>query len=365
MAVNKVVINTENGAETIVDLTGDSVNPAALAQGYTAHDSSGKAIEGTMPTSTVLYTEQSLSEGQKSQARDNIGAVGEELIPFVIDTTLAEANTIISAEVAKKMQLEPAFANSVAECTDISKMYVLPDGFIYAYTRVAVEKYTNALEMATDATGNSLYNGKGYKNGVRLTDIVVSSNPNGESTNANYMSTGFIKYQLYNDTSVKYPSIYVKGLAWTNVSDTRMRWYRKLSTATSYSDVYGNMSISGSKLTDNGLYKIEKKVGESWVETTSADTGTYWRITPDGEAMAAALKAYHPGYNLGELDRFRFSLAGKGENLIISIGEPIETIEQYGWNNTGRAFVPADNEDRIVALEAKVAKLETIIQSLA
>lgn len=51
MAVNKVEVN----GETIVDLTGDTVTPASLAKGVTAHDASGAKIEGTMPTG-VSYT---------------------------------------------------------------------------------------------------------------------------------------------------------------------------------------------------------------------------------------------------------------------------------------------------------------------
>ena len=49
MAVNKVVMNTENGAQTLIDLTGDSVTPEALDEGVTAHDASGNQIVGTAP----------------------------------------------------------------------------------------------------------------------------------------------------------------------------------------------------------------------------------------------------------------------------------------------------------------------------
>ncbi len=43
MAVNKVVF----GNETLIDLTADTVSADKLASGYTAHDKSGAAIEGT------------------------------------------------------------------------------------------------------------------------------------------------------------------------------------------------------------------------------------------------------------------------------------------------------------------------------
>lgn len=48
MGVNKVVMNTPNGEETIIDLTDDSVIPETLPEGVTAHDASGEPIVGTM-----------------------------------------------------------------------------------------------------------------------------------------------------------------------------------------------------------------------------------------------------------------------------------------------------------------------------
>ena len=50
MAVNKVVMNTADGAETLIDLTEDGVTPETLARGVTAHDASGNPITGTMRT---------------------------------------------------------------------------------------------------------------------------------------------------------------------------------------------------------------------------------------------------------------------------------------------------------------------------
>lgn len=54
MAVNKVVYNTENGAETLIDLTGDSVTPETLAKGATAHDASGNVIEGALLREVIV-----------------------------------------------------------------------------------------------------------------------------------------------------------------------------------------------------------------------------------------------------------------------------------------------------------------------
>lgn len=49
MAVNKVVYNTEDGEQTLIDLTEDTVTADTLAEGVTAHSASGETIVGTMP----------------------------------------------------------------------------------------------------------------------------------------------------------------------------------------------------------------------------------------------------------------------------------------------------------------------------
>lgn len=55
MAVNKVVMNTANGEETLIDLTGDTVTADTLAEGVIAHDASGARIVGTMSANQDIY----------------------------------------------------------------------------------------------------------------------------------------------------------------------------------------------------------------------------------------------------------------------------------------------------------------------
>lgn len=76
MTVNKVVYD----GKTLIDLSADSVTPETLAEGVTAHAASGAPIVGIAPTTAVRYTEQSLSDAQKKQARENIDAE-----PFVFE----------------------------------------------------------------------------------------------------------------------------------------------------------------------------------------------------------------------------------------------------------------------------------------
>lgn len=52
MANNTYVNKVQYGSSTLIDLTGDTVTAASLAQGYTAHDASGAPITGTMSGGT-------------------------------------------------------------------------------------------------------------------------------------------------------------------------------------------------------------------------------------------------------------------------------------------------------------------------
>lgn len=54
MAVNKVVINTTNGEQILIDLTGDTVTAEKLAMGYTAHGANGQRIIGTFTPSSSI-----------------------------------------------------------------------------------------------------------------------------------------------------------------------------------------------------------------------------------------------------------------------------------------------------------------------
>lgn len=59
MAINKVIY----GSETLIDLTGDTVEPAKLLSGATAHDKTGETIEGTC-TFDVDSTDGTVAVGE-------------------------------------------------------------------------------------------------------------------------------------------------------------------------------------------------------------------------------------------------------------------------------------------------------------
>lgn len=83
-------------------------------------------------TATVKSAYGSAKEGGYTGTESEFS---EDINP---DNIKAEANNYIATELAKRGQLKPEFANSVDELKesgDTSKLYVLPDGYIYAYMK--------------------------------------------------------------------------------------------------------------------------------------------------------------------------------------------------------------------------------------
>ena len=100
MAINKVVYNTENGAETLIDLTGDTVTPETLAKGVTSHAANGEVITGLAPLITVTQEagqSESLVMSQKATT-DCINKLSNDMSHALQDTAifggeLANANS--------------------------------------------------------------------------------------------------------------------------------------------------------------------------------------------------------------------------------------------------------------------------------
>lgn len=222
----------------------------------------------------------------------------------------ADNIAFISTELAKRGQLKPEFANSVEECTDTTKLYVLPDGYIYAYM-LSEESYTNQIPVATDTNGN-IYNIIGYKTGTRL------SSSGGDTTVNGMDSTGFIPCKL-NDV------VRLQGIHF-NKNSSNIELYR--------------ICLYDENKNYLGLYQGTKPLDSEALNGVWDDNGNLIKFTI-GKYLGKE----------GQCAYIRICGDTFSSNPIVTINEEITTSIGYSWSNTGHAFVPADYEDRIFALE--------------
>ena len=221
-------------------------------------------------------------------------------------------------------QLTPLFANSVEECTDETKLYVLPDGYIYAYKTVTTEGGTEEVtEQITD----------GYTDDLRLsTSIVGSTSP----------LSGFVTSPLVDISD--YPdgfTIELSGASWCDTGTTNTTGYAFQFTA-----VDGGTSRCGFLKNEAATnYGYEIICNETTKEVTITTTSTFKEM----------------------YKQIRFSGMGTSASAVVEIiynrVTEDETITE--WTNTGHAFVPADYESRIIELEDRATTLEEKVDGLS
>lgn len=223
---------------------------------------------------------------------------------------------------AEIVQQAPLFANSIEECTDTSKLYVLPDGYIYAYLYTeAVYDCKNWIPYSVD-TDDSIYNGIGYKVGCR-----INSSGALKEGETKYALTGFIPFVF---GEIVYLS------------------------ADIFKDDPGSCVISPFNGSKQFLSNASVYVNNTAVSTDS--NGNYVfdpRLMESGSSIWAG----------AEFIRVT-GVASMSSNSIVTVDEEIGSNPDnntgggggYAWVSTGHAFVPADYEERIIALEEKATE---------
>ena len=81
------------------------------------------------------------------------------------EAILDQCEDWIADAMAQRAQIEPEFANSIEECLDTTKLYVLPDGYIYAYAKSITDCPEIVIEEQADAYYNkngSITSGEGF-----------------------------------------------------------------------------------------------------------------------------------------------------------------------------------------------------------
>ena len=208
----------------------------------------------------------------------------------------------------------PQFVNSIEECVDTTKLYVLPDGYIYAYMYTekteTVKGYTNKIPTSIDTDG-SIYNGCGYKNGWRINSSLV------EKEQSDCGITGFIRV--------------------TDGDVIRAENYGICTNGYQYVHQYNsNFQKAGSTPQSNDWLTTRKLE-----YTVPSNVGVYY---------------------------IRLSLGEFTSNSIVTVNEEIKetttTTTKYEWTNTNQKFIQGNYDEEINELEVKVNKNTSDIEIL-
>ena len=224
--------------------------------------------------------------------------------------------SFITNELASREQLKPEFVTDISECIDSSKLYVLPDGYIYGY--LPSESDNNVLPFAVGEDG-LIYNGCGYKENTRW-----STSGNTDATLNGVCITGYIEV---NPGDV----VYLKNITMPN----------------------NNSSCA---------VHMFKSIDDTNEGTQNATSLTNYNdaVWDSGNNLSQFTIAKNSSYKF-----IRIQCTGITEESIVTINEEYANdTKVYSWQKTNHAFVPADYEDRIINLESATQSHESDIITL-
>ena len=323
------VLNNSYDATTGVYtlLVGSDVNDGAGTLGGFGLLGSAKYLRlsiGNINENTIITWNEEITEDGSTSTSYDWTSTG---LAFVSADFVADMK-------AQGMQQSPEYAEGdtieeqlvwLAENGDQSKLYLLADGFLYQWklTQKEVESgssYTNILPTATDTDRTTIYNGKGYSDGGKRLSSSGSEGVTGVTNNA---ITGFINNVSVGDV------IRIKNFWSPNGVTNYLISYNSSNAKVNY-QTWGATSTE-----------------ENWLASPVS-----WTTVADGVVTVVLTEAlFGTGF-----DAIRFSGVITADT-IVTINEEIKEgggttiVTEEAWVSTGHAFVPADYEDRIVAVE--------------
>ena len=245
------------------------------------------------------------------------------------------------------VETPPEVVNSMEECVDTTKRYVLPDGYIYAYRKKFVPggtfpNFKNQLPISLDPlTQNGVLNGCGYEQKKRYT--VDTTNRVFKKADSKYdkYTTGLIPIR-------EGDIVRVNGMGYhTTVGDEPI-----FSVVRETNDAVGQVKGSnlasitdgGGKYTSTGTYGNAKL---SDVEIHIND-GTFGWVTQYGNAKYLWFEIYN---------------TTPPEDVIITVNEEITYTTtqdhwEWNWESTGELYVQPDYLGMITDLQNRVKTLE-------
>lgn len=253
---------------------------------------------------------------------------------IITDADKAEIAETVKAQVPLvKSAEQPTFVNSIDEMTDTSKVYVMPDGYMYGHREI--ENY-NLLKLSEVSYSSRLQDDKA--------GIVTS--------NAQNAVTGWfpVEYGKFYTLSILYNGNRISGSTLFNLV---RRINLKLADGTiivySESDIKNNNPVVN--YTTNNTIRI--------LHENAVAVMVHIYMGGIDISTTAKLEAYQPMICEGDTVESAYNKAMTYEYLNGEAGGVAE------WYNTGMKYnQPADYEDRVLALEVEVAELQEKAEEL-
>lgn len=345
-SVTQTTTSTTDGGTNIITVTKtDGTTSTFSVKNGTKGSTGEKGTDGKTPVKGTDYWTPADKNEIKEYVKDEIPTKTSQLTNdsgFLteIELTPEQLNDITEAVVESQTK---EFVDSIEECVDPKKQYVLPDGYIYAYklTEVEVGGYTNVIDITSDD----------FKQNSRL-------NANCAISSAT-VSGAFVS----NIFDCKAGDVLrIKGITGTDSS-----------TATAPGFVIARLKEDGSNVTSvNNQAFLKEHPGVStvagqqcWNAYTTDENGviTWTYAVNNGGANFASLQ----GQTGGVKARIAGIATNGLENIVVTVNEEMKEptiVKEYAWVNTGVSFVPTDNEDRFIAIENDVSELKKDVADL-
>lgn len=274
------------------------------------------STNGLVDTYTINFTDNTTATFTVTNGKEGTSVTIEDVSESTADggsnvVTFSDGKTLIVKNGSKGEdgKSSPQFANDVSECTDTSKLYLLPDGNIWAYSKGITENKVNQ------------YNPDTAKFNVRYNNGTMST------------TRGFVLVE-------------VDGLDFTNKSSYIVKFSGKTLIRHTNLGVYGQVTFfNGSEFSSTKWIYITANANS--IAFTQDDTGYYVDLM-DAAPDTSVTKCY---FAICLADNTTIS-AADCDNLFIEFVPLTTYTTEYNWRDTGLAYanyVLTDNDTTIIA----------------